>query len=235
MDHPFVLFGTAHKAAIVSAFLVPVALAILVRSANSRRFADTVRWLFAAELIATYALWYWLLYSRGWMAVGNLLPMHLCDWAAIAAFITLIRPNQRTYELSYFWALSATLQATLTPQLDYDFPDWRFVVFFGFHCGVIASVLYLTLGARMRPYPSSLPRVIAWTLFYGVCAGLVDWLFDVNFGFLRAKSADPSVLDLLSPWPWYIAELVPIGIAFILVLYLPFFVADKIAQLRRRP
>ena len=235
MEHPFVLFGPAHLIAIALAFVVPVVLAAFVRSAGNARLVEIVRWLFAAELIATYVLWYWLLYSRGWMAVGNLLPMHLCDWAAIATFITLVWPNQKTYELSYFWALSATLQATLTPQLAYDFPDSRFVVFFGFHCGVIAAVLYLTLGARMRPYPSSLPRVITWTLFYGVCAGLVDWLFDVNFGFLRAKSTEPSVLDLLSPWPWYIAELVPIGITFILVLYLPFFVADRIAQSRRRP
>lgn len=235
MSNPFILFGTAHLAAIALAFIAPVLLAVLVRGAKSPRLTDAVRLFFAVELIATYILWYWLLYSRGWMAVGNLLPMHLCDWAAIAAFITLIRPNQKSYELAYFWALSATLQATLTPQLAFDFPDWRFVVFFGFHCGVIASVLYMTFGMRMRPFPSSIPRVIAWTIFYGVAAGLVDWLFDVNFGFLRAKSADPSVLDLLSPWPWYIAELVLIAFVFILILYAPFFVADRIAQVRRRP
>lgn len=235
MDHPFVFFGTAHTAALVLAFAVPIALALLVRSANNPRLTDIIRWLFAAELIATYVLWYWLLYSRGWMAVGNLLPMHLCDWAAIVAFVTLIRPNQRSYELAYFWALSATLQATLTPELAYDFPDWRFVVFFGFHCGVIAAVLFLTFGLKLRPYAASIPRVIGWTLFYGVAAGLVDWWFDVNFGFLRAKSTEPSVLDLLSPWPWYIAELVPIALVFIVILYAPFFVADRIAQSRSRP
>jgi len=231
METPFVMFGTAHLLAIGLAFEVPVVLAFLVRVSKSRPLAEVVRWTFAVELIGTYALWYWLLYERGWMAVGNLLPMHLCDWAAIACIVTLIRPNQRSYELAYFWALSATLQATLTPELALGWPDWRFVVFFGFHCGVIAAVLYMTLGMRLRPYPRSLPRVVAWTLFYGVAAGAVDWMFGVNFGFLRAKSKDPSVLDLLAPWPWYIAELVPIALVFILVLYAPFFVADR---LRRR-
>lgn len=233
METPFVMFGTAHLLAIGLAFEVPVVLAFLVRVSKSRPLAEIVRWTFAVELIATYALWYWLLYERGWMAVGNLLPMHLCDWAAIACIVTLIRPNQRSYELAYFWALSATLQATLTPELALGWPDWRFVVFFGFHCGVIAAVLYMTLGMRLRPYPRSLPRVVAWTLFYGVAAGAVDWMFGVNFGFLRAKSKDPSVLDLLAPWPWYIAELVPIALAFILVLYAPFFIADRLR--RRRP
>ncbi|MBV8976757.1 MAG: TIGR02206 family membrane protein [Alphaproteobacteria bacterium] len=232
MDPHFVLFGQAHLVAVALAFAVPLVLALVVRLSGSAALTDTVRWLFAVELIATYALWYWLLYRRGWMAVGNILPMHLCDWAAIACIVSLIVPNQRTYELAYFWALSATLQATLTPELALGWPDWRFVVFFGFHCGVIAAVLYMTLGMKMRPYPASLPRVIGWTVVYGLAAGLVDWAFGVNFGFLRAKSKDPSVLDMLSPWPWYIAELVPIAIAFILILYAPFFVADR---LRRRP
>ena len=232
MNPHFVLFGQAHLVAVALAFAVPVVLALVVRASGGAALTNLVRWFFAIELIATYAIWYWLLYQRGWMAVGNLLPMHLCDWAAIACIVTLLFPNQRTYEVAYFWALSATLQATLTPELALGWPDWRFVVFFGFHCGVIAAVLYMTLGMRMRPYPASLPRVIGWTVVYGLAAGLVDWTFGVNFGFLRAKSRDPSVLDMLSPWPWYIAELVPIALAFILLLYAPFFVADR---LRRRP
>ncbi len=61
-----------------------------------------------------YLLWFWLLYAG---VVGNLLPMHLCDWAAVAAIFTLLRPNQKSYELAYFWTLSGTLQATLTPEL----------------------------------------------------------------------------------------------------------------------
>lgn len=231
-DTPFVLFGTAHLVAIALAFVLPALFALIVRASGSAALANALRWAFAAELIATYVLWYWLLWQRGWMTLGNTLPMHLCDWAAIACIVTMLRPNQRTYELAYFWALSATLQATLTPELALGWPDWRFVIFFAFHCGVIAAVLYMTLGMRMRPYPASLGRAVTWTLIYGVCAGLVDWLTGANYGFLAAKSKDPSVLDYLAPWPWYIGELALIAFAFILVLYAPFYVADR---LRRRP
>ncbi len=117
MDQPFVMFGTAHLAAIALTFAVPLVFALAVRASGSGRLANVLRWAFAVELIATYALWYWLLWQRGWMAVGNILPMHLCDWAAIACIVTLVVPNQRTYELAYFWALTGTLQATLTPSL----------------------------------------------------------------------------------------------------------------------
>jgi hypothetical integral membrane protein (TIGR02206 family) len=227
MASHFILFGPAHVTAIALSFVVPAILAVAVRMSGDRRLTDIVRWFFAAELIATYILWYTMILERGWVAAGTILPMHLCDWAAIACIVTLIRPNQRSYELAYFWALIGTLQATLTPELAYDFPDWRFVVFFAFHSGVIASVLFLTLGAHMRPVPASIPRVVAWTLIYVAAAGTVDWVFGVNFGFLRAKSQNPSVLDALAPWPWYIAELVPIALVAIAILYAPFFVADR--------
>src|ERR1700761_9289520 len=153
MDPHFVVFGPAHLTAIALAFGVPLLMAAAVRLSGSAMLANIFRWAFAALLIATYLLWYWLLWQRGWMAVGNMLPMHLCDWAAIVCIVSLLRPNQRTYELAYFWALTGTLQATLTPELALGWPDPRFVVFFAFHCGVIAAVLYMTLGMRMRPYP----------------------------------------------------------------------------------
>lgn len=229
MEPHFVLFGASHLAAIALAFAVPILLAVVVRLSGNAALTDAVRWTFAAELVASYLLWFWLLY-RG--IVGNMLPMHLCDWAAIAAIVTLFRPNQKSYELAYFWTFTGTLQATLTPDLNFDWPDLRFVIFFAIHCGVIASVLYMTLGMKLRPTPQSIPRVVAWTLFYGAVAGAVDWWTGANYGFLRAKPANASVLDMLAPWPWYIAELVPIALVFILVLYAPFFVADR---LRRRP
>ena len=231
MTRLFIPFGTAHLAAIALAVIVPVLLALLVRL-GGRRVAAVVRWLFAGELVAMYLLWFWLLFEG---VVGNVLPMHLCDWAAIAAIATLIVPNQKSYELAYFWTFSGTLQATLTPELALGWPDLRFVIFFGFHCGVIAAVLYMTLGMRLRPYLKSIPRVVAWTVFYGIAAGFVDWVTGANYGFLRAKPVNPSALDLLSPWPWYIAELVPIALVFILILYTPFFIADRFAQSRSRP
>ena len=235
MSHPFVLFGPAHLWAVALAFAVPLVLAAAVRLSSNAKLADIVRWLFAGLLIATYILWYLLLAERGWLRLGNILPMHLCDWAAIAAIITLLRPNQYTYEVAYFWALAGTLQATLTPELAYDFPDLRFVVFFAFHGGVIASVLYMTLGLGMRPVPASIRRVVGWTFVYAVAAGIVDWAFDLNFGYLRAKPYEPSLLDAMAPWPWYIGELALLAALSILIYYAPFFIADRLRGRKQIP
>ncbi len=146
----------------------------------------------------------------------------------IGRIFTLIRPNQRTYELAYFWALGGTLQALLTPDLQYGFPDLRFDVFFLFHSGIIAAVLYLTFGSRLRPWPSSIPRVLLWSLVYLVLALTVNWAFKTNFGYLSAKPPGPSLLDALAPWPYYIGEMAVLGVISILIYYAPFYVADRL-------
>ncbi len=125
-----------------------------------------------------------------------------------------------------FWALAGTLQGMMTPDVVYDFPDWQFVLFFVFHSGIIASVLYLTFGIGLRPVPASIPRVVVWSLVYAAVAGLADWRLGTNYGFLRAKPPFASVFDLMPAWPWYIPVLVALGLLSTLVYYAPWFVLD---------
>jgi len=228
MAQPFVLFGHSHLIVLAAVLILPLLLVVIARISRAAIVDRIVRTAFAVWLIGIWIVWYWLIFERGWQSAQTLLPMHLCDWACIAVIVTMLVPNQRSYELAYFWALAGTLQGLLTPDLAVGLPDLRAVVFFGFHGGVIAGVIYLTFGSRLRPYASSIPRVIAATLIYAVSAGFVDWAFDVNFGYLRAKPAQASVLDFLSPWPWYIGELVGIGLLSIFVFYAPWFIADRL-------
>ena len=123
-------------------------------------------------------------------------------------------------------ALCGTLQALVTPDCVYDFPDAQFTLFFVYHGGIIAAVIYMTLGMRMRPYLMSIVRVTGWTLLYGATAGLADWILGTNYGFLRAKPDHLTLLDYMSPWPWYLPELLIAGILFMLFWYAPFAVAD---------
>lgn len=232
---PFVPFGAAHLGAIALTFAVPLALEIVVRGRKVDALGGAIRAAFAAELIATWIAWYGLLFGRGWLSAQTILPMELCDWAAIAALATLLRPNQLTYELAYFWSLTGTLQALLTPELFYGFPDPRFLVFFAFHGGAIGAAIYLTVGLGLRPHPASILRVLAWSIVYLVSALLANRLLDTNFGYLGAKPARASLLDLMGPWPVYIGEVAALGVALVLVLYAPFFAIDLVRRNRTGP
>lgn len=225
---PFVLFGRSHLIVLALTIAVPLLLALLVRIAKSRGLARSICWIFAAAIGGIWVVWYFVFYRNGWLDPGNALPMDLCSWAAIATLITLIRPNQKTYELAYFWALAGTLQGLLRPGIPYDFPEFRFIDFTIFHGGIIAAVLFLTWGLKLRPYLASIPRVIAWSLVYMAVAGVVDWQLGVDYGFLRSKPIYPSLFDLMPVWPYYLPVLVGLGLLSTLIYYLPFFIADRL-------
>jgi hypothetical integral membrane protein (TIGR02206 family) len=228
---PFILFGPAHFGAMALAFLAPVALAFAAR--RNARIERSIRLALAAFMAGGWLSWYLVFASRGWLSLDIALPLNLCDWAAAALILALLAKNQFAYELGYFWGLGGSLQGLITPAIAHGFPDPEFLFFFVNHAGNITALLYLSF-TGMRPYPRSLPRVAAATIAYAVIAGFADYLLGVNYGFLAAKPGTRSLLDLLSPWPWYIPEMVAIGLASLAVYYIPFWMMDSI-RARRRP
>lgn len=222
----FILFDKAHLSAIALTFAVPLVMAAINRVSSDPTVAAVMRWSFAWLLVFERVARLRLLQVDGLLSAETALPMHLCDWAAILVVFTLLRPNQATYELAYFWGLGGSLQALVTPDLAYGFPDPRFLSFFASHGGVVAAVLYLTCATDMRPVPTSIARALGWSLLYLAAAMAVNARLGTNFGYLRARPNHPSLMDYMAPWPWYVLELVPLAVASALVCYSPFWLAD---------
>ena len=59
----------------------------------------------------------------------------------------------------YYWAGAGSLLAMLTPDLQWNFPRWEFVVFFGLHGLVLAAALLLVFGLGLRPRAGAPLRV----------------------------------------------------------------------------
>ena len=227
MNQPFVFLGSSHVTAIALTFAAPALLSALVR--RRQDLDKTIRYGLAGLIALNWIAWMFLLYAMGWLNIGNEIPLNLCDWATVATFIALLWPGQKTFEAAYFWALCGTMQALITPDCKFDFPDAQFTLFFVYHGGIIAAALYLVFGRGLRPVPASFPRVLGWTALYAVAAGSADAWLGTDYGFLRAKPDHPTFLDLLSPWPWYLPELALAAVVFMAVVYAPFFVRDRLA------
>jgi len=230
--NPFVPFGPSHLVALALSLIVPAALVAAVRAYP--RVDRPIRYGLTLILLAAWTEWYILAARRGWLTLGDELPMNLCDWASLATLVTLVWPNQRSYELAYFWALGGTLQGMITPDAPYDFPEVRFIIFFVYHGGIIAAVLYLTFGLRQRPWPQSLSRVILWSFVYLLAAVLTDYFLGTNYGFLRAKPAQASLYDFMPPWPYYIGVVIVLGFVSTAIYYAPWFIADRIGARKAR-
>jgi hypothetical integral membrane protein (TIGR02206 family) len=233
MAHPrFVLFGPAHLTTLFLIFAVPAFLAWRVRRPGGGRWGRPIAWTFAAVLVLNQVvLTTWAVVAADVQLKDNL-PLHLCDVATFTCAAALVWRHRLSYELTYFWGLAGTLQAVLTPDLNAGFPSPEFFAFEIAHAGLIAAVLFLTLGLGLRPYPRSLLRAFLWLQVYAVVTAVLDYLLDANYGYLRHKPATASLLDYLGPWPVYIVSLEALALVLFLLSYLPFAVAD---WMRRHP
>ncbi len=159
--------------------------------------------------------------DEGLSARGDL-PLHLTDAATIAAVIALWRPSALAFELTYFWAMTATVQALLTPDLRRGFPDYRWWWFFVAHAGVVIAAVFLAWGLRRTPRPGAVPRVYAWSLGVTALAAIGTVAFDGNYMFLRRPPARSSLIDVLGPWPWYIVSVAALALVLFWLLDRPF-------------
>lgn len=219
MQSGFTLFGTQHLVVLAITVFLPAALIVLNRFWRKGIFDLVVRWSMAVILLANRV---WALQIARDLGVTDwryLLPLHLCDVANFAVIIACLTKHAELVRITYFFALAGTLQAILTPDIRVGFPEPRFITFFVSHCGIVIASVYLTVAHRIHPDWGSLLRAFLWLQLYAIIAGLANWLLGTNYGYLARKPENPSLLDFLGPWPWYILALEVLAlIKFTLVL-----------------
>jgi hypothetical integral membrane protein (TIGR02206 family) len=155
---------------------------------------------------------------EGIWSVEYTLPLQLTDVVSLTAIVALLRPRPLLVELTYFWALIASLQATLTPDLVRTFPSVFYFTYFGYHVGAIVAACLLVFGRRMYPRPGAAWRVFAATLAVAAVAAVADLVTGGNYMYLRSKPVHSSLLNLMGPWPWYIVGAAALGLVLLLGL-----------------
>ena len=134
------------------------------------------------------------------------LPLQLTDAISVIAILALWSRRMLLVELVYFLSLTASLQATLTPDLSSSFPSVYYFTYFTYHIGAIVGACLLVLGCRLYPRAGAVWRVYAATFAFTLIAATGDLLTGGNYMFLREKPEYSSLLNVLGPWPWYIAS-----------------------------
>jgi hypothetical integral membrane protein (TIGR02206 family) len=171
----------------------------------------------------TYVVEHAYFIARGTWSLDFNLPLHLTDVVTIVAVLALWTARPLLVELTWFWGLTASLQAVLTPDLgSADFPELLWWTFFITHSGAVVAAVVLVIGRGITPRPGAVKRVFAATLVVAAAAGTANLLTSGNYMWLREKPGAGSLLDFMGPWPWYILSAAVLALLLFKLLALPF-------------
>ncbi len=148
------------------------------------------------------------------------LPLQLTDAVSAASILALCTRRMIFVELAYFWSLTASLQAVLTPDLGMSFPSVYYFTYFTYHIGAVVGACFLVLGCRLYPRSGAVRRVYAATLAWTVVAAIGDLSTGGNYMYLSQKPVHNSLLSVMGPWPWYIASTAALGLGLLLIVNL---------------
>lgn len=229
----FALFTPAHFAPI----LLMVALILLIRkyadSLRSWKHEPSIRYVLAFALICSEMAYYWRLVGipeLGPNPVENL-PIAVCGWAAIFCSYMVIGKTQSLFDISYFWLLSGSLFALLTPTpLTYAGPTrFRYYQFWTEHTLGYIAIFYMIFVHGMRPNFRSMVRSYTALLILTAFAYWVNRLIPgANYLYMARPEAAPSVLDILPPnFALRFAIMLAVITAMYGLAYLPWHLRDK--------
>jgi hypothetical integral membrane protein (TIGR02206 family) len=186
------------------------------------RAAAPVRWTLAVAITALVGFELATAAREGWLGWKTVLPLELCDAAMVLCVATLVVPRAATAEIVYYWAGAGSTVALLTPDLQWDFPRWEFVVFFGLHGLVLAAASLLVFGLGLHPRPGAPLRILGITAAWAAMVAAVNVALGTNFMYLRTRPAVATPLDWMGPWPIYIGTAALVALALFELLSLPF-------------
>lgn len=204
--------------------LLAIAGASATLAWHGRRHNGESRW---ARWIGAAFVLEWLLF-HGWKATPpelraiETLPLQMCHWTAFAAGLYLAFRVRALRPILYFWGLGLSTQALITPVLTEGPTDPIFWHFWLSHGMIIVGVVFALCADDYRPSWRDYRIACVATLCYGAAVLPVNLAIGANYGFLgRSRPDQPTVVDLLGPWPQRIVVIAMIVATMMALLALP--------------
>jgi hypothetical integral membrane protein (TIGR02206 family) len=223
----FQLFSSVHLFTLAAFLLIAILLFMFRKHLRTSRINRMVRiGLFLVLIISEVSLQAWLWWSGYWSYQYSL-PLHLSSISLILSALLLLTKRYALFEFTYFVGVGSALQAMITPDISlYTFPHYRYVHFFISHGGTVIANLFMVFVAGYRPTGKSIWKAFLWLNVYTFIVFIVNFLIEGNYMYISEKPVNPSLIDYLGPWPWYIFSLEAIALVTFFILYLPFWVMN---------
>jgi hypothetical integral membrane protein (TIGR02206 family) len=197
----FTAYGPSHWA-VIAVFAIGSALLIWIGRSQTHEQARRLGRILGALTAAIYGSMF--AYSLFPPSIDRSVPLRLTDLATVAAAYALWSQRHWAFALTYYWGLTLSTQALISPVLKSpDFPNYEFFGFWAIHLLVTWAAIYLTWGRRMRPRWRSYRIAVLVTVIWAAATFTFNRIAGTDYGFLNRKPRTASLLDVLGPWPVY--------------------------------
>jgi hypothetical integral membrane protein (TIGR02206 family) len=218
----FASFSGLHLAAVAG---VAAAISLFIGAgyrwrgrARARRLEIGVA---AAIVVLRAGVWAWNLMPAR-LSLAQSLPIQICDLAALCCAAALVGRSRWPAAIAYFWGLALSVQGLLQPDLREGPAALSFWIFWLHHALIVGAALYVVTVRGFRPDRRGLVLAIVAGAAYVAVVFCIDLVLGANYGYLgRGAPSQPTLLDLLGPWPWRVLVIMSLGAVVMVLLYLP--------------
>ena len=199
----FETYGPSHLT-VLAIFALGVVVVVLAGRRLHGPAERRVRRTFAVAIVAIALPLQILQFTPDEWDLQTSLPLQLCDFGWLFAVHALWTRNRLSATITYLWGITLTTQGIFTPDLASDFPEPRFLMFWGMHLLIVWASFFLVLGLRILPSWHTYRQTVLITLAWAVCAYVFNVIAGTNYGYLNRLPKSSSLLDYLGPWPLFV-------------------------------
>ncbi len=211
-----------HQAAFLFLVLSIVLVIIFRKKLRTWKYEKHFRYIITIIAIAaetTFRVWKHLT-QEGTILTDNL-PLHLCSITLALCWVAMLFYKKWAFKLAYFYSIGAMISMFVADCGGFGIDHFRYYQYFYIHGYIVFTPIYFIAVHKYNIVFKDLIKA-ALVLVAIFCVVMpIDYFLGANYMYLMHKPPVASPLDLLGPWPGYIAAMTVIAICAFIIFYFP--------------
>lgn len=223
----FSAFSTQHFLPLIITFVIGLIAIVWAKYKLNEKQQITL--IFLISLVPFVGYLFNLIFPiyEGTFSIKEHLPIHICRFISIACPFIILYKNRFWLGIFYFWILAGTINANITPDVQYGFPHWSYFNYWMVHSVLIIVPIYYLIVFRLKIEFKDLKNAFWVANGFLVITFFLNIILDSNYMYSKAKPESASILDYMGPWPIYLVSTQLLALFLFSILYLPFFIKSK--------
>lgn len=220
----FKAYSIDHISILIFVFIIILLIFIFKEHIKNYSLKYVIRFILIFLFIGQQCLLYLWYINTGTFSISTSLPLYTCRICEILCLILLINKNRKVFSIAFFWGIVGATIALLSPDTEgYKFPSAMYLQFFIGHGCILITLFFAIFIYEYIPDLKDLKIAFKHTFIYLFVVGILNYMIDGNYSYLRAKPTVASPLDSLPPYPFYIPMFVGFILLMFIMVYMPFY------------